>query len=143
MIFVIFKATLAVYTLVWPIIFLDYSINGSPTRFAGGQNVFVFLSTWAYILLVIYLWCSLFLLLYMTYKHARNGRLRSIKDTIGRHHRLSENNALSIQGTEEENAEAEDTNISKETCYTSWYYKAVWVLHDMTSGLVPMVCVQS
>ena len=163
-IFVIFKAILAIYTLVWLIIFLDPAIMGSPTSFAG-QSIYVFLTSWAYILLVIYLWTSLLHILFMSYKHMRNGDLRSIKDALG-HYRPQENTEVSSEGEVndletgcvQENVELlshtnDQDDVRLENCSvpdhsssvmckstTSWHHKIVWILHDMTSGVVCMVC---
>ena len=158
MIFVIFKAILAIYTLVWLLIFLDPAIMGSPATFAG-QSIYVFLTSWAYLLLVIYLWTSLFHIFCMTYKHVRNGDLRSIKDTLG-HTRptvtegdvndsetghVQENVELLSDTDDQDDVRLENCSVpdhSNHTMHknvTSWYHKIVWVIHDMTSGVVCMV----
>ena len=141
MIFVIFKAILAIYTLVWLTIFLEMVIVSHFT--IRGRNVFLFLTSWLYVLLVLYMWTSLLDILFMSYKHVRNGYLRSIKDTLG-HGKPSENTPLST-GRTNNNWEADDltsisatNNVVKESA--CWQHKLVWVLRDITSGLVPMVC---
>ena len=148
MIFVIFKAILAIYTLVWLIIFLDPAIMGSPTSFAG-QSIYVFLTSWAYILLVIYLWTSLLHILFMSYKHGRNGDLRSVKDAVG-HYRPQENTEENVElfsdTDDQDDVRLENCSVPDHSrnvmckSTTGWHHKIVWIIHDMTSGVVCMVC---
>ena len=62
---ILFKAFFAVYCLPW----LIYNLVEAPGSEANNnQSPIVFLTTWSYVLLVIYLFASLIDVLYMTFK---------------------------------------------------------------------------
>ncbi len=61
----VFKAICAVYTLIWLIINI-VEAPGAETN--NGQSSFVFLTTWSYILLNLYLYSSLVDAIYMLYR---------------------------------------------------------------------------
>ena len=114
--FIIYKAVFAIYTLTWLIINI-VEAPGSQTN--GGQSPFVFLTTWSYILLNLYLYMSLGDAVYMTYKHMKD-------HTVIGHHPTN-----SAQGGQVEPVE-HDYGMT-------WYHKVVWVLHDMITGAAPVV----
>ncbi len=66
--FLVFKSVLAIYTLIWLIINI-VEAPGAETN--NGQSPFVFLTTWSYILLNLYLYSSLATAVYMMYRSVR------------------------------------------------------------------------
>ena len=88
MVFIIYKAIFAVYTLVWLIINL---VEAPGAEANNGQSPFVFLTTWSYILLNLYLYVSLGDALYMTYKHSRDGDVHSVREVLGHRRRHAAN----------------------------------------------------
>ena len=151
LIFFIFKALLAIYVLVWLIIYVDPGIVGFP-RILDTERVYAYLSNWTYILLFIYLWASLLDISYMTYKHIRNGDLRSLKTILGSS--AFHGNTVNEEKGQSEWSEPDGTEAvsnverqmgnsgSNRNSKLAWYHKVVWVLHDMTSGICPMVSIK-
>ena len=92
LVFIIYKAIFAVYTLVWLIINL---VEAPGAEANNNQSPFVFLTTWSYILLNLYLYVSLGDALYMTYKHSRDGDVHSVREVLG-HRRRHAGNKVSL-----------------------------------------------
>lgn len=120
-----YRAIVAIYTLVWLIINI-VEAPGSETN--NGQSPFVFLTTWSYILLNLYLYTSLIDSIYLTYKHNKDGDIHLPNGVLGHGPRMS---GVNVEGYKEEKLE-HDYRMK-------WYHKVVWVLHDMITGAAPVV----
>ena len=127
-----YRFILAAYTLSW----LIYSSVGD----TGGDLDIIYLTTWSYILLNLYLWISFIDVTAMAIKMKRDGTLKSVWDVMGhqgwQEARAMEISVIPVTDVRSKNAHKDDTGARM-----TWYHGLLWVAHDTVSGAAPVVTI--